>query len=185
MLKNLIVTTSFCAIALAACPSYAGQNTIDYGEIHQHKAEQLKSMNIRKLPGHASNFDPKNREPLPPSPKPCLDAIKSAADSYGVMAAWYRTVIYGDHNQRVLTASAAYETRNMLEMYIKEEINIAEKKFRAAKRTEDANKLCVSHVKAAESEIIKTFNLILVEADKGNRDLLGTGLRSYTSVYNK
>ena len=154
-------------------------------ETHQEVAERIKQRRPGKLPGFASSPGSFKPESTPQSAKKCLLMMAEFGYLQGALSHWTHQVLYGDPHERVLTARAAYTVRDMLEAYMRREIGVAERKFRASRRDENALKLCVDHVKGAMAEFSRIFDLVQAEAAKGNRDLAGTGLNQRTSIYNK
>ncbi len=154
-------------------------------EEHQAGAERFKLLKPRSMGGHASAPGSFVRQASAPQSIRCLAEERNLSDVYGVVSRWFRVVIYGDHDKRVLTQPAAYSVRDKIFAYIKREISIGRGKFAAARRGEDADGLCADHMIGARLEALRVFNIVKSEGARGNRDLEGTGLNPRTSVYNK
>lgn len=86
---------------------------------------------------------------------------------------------------RFFTQRAAKYMHNKLESYTKRAIRDAENRYRFAKRGEDTTGLCVGYLTEATAEVERIHQLLLSEAEKGNRDLDGTGLNPHVSQYNQ
>lgn len=136
------------------------------------------------LPGHSPDdgaFTPSIDE----SPDKCLVAIDELSKKSEQFTSWLREVRFGGKRYGVLTGDAAYEVGQMIHTYTIQMEREAEMKYRHSRRGGNGDQLCTDHANFAVSEIIRVAQLVIDEANKGNRDLTGTGLNPHESPYNK
>lgn len=139
---------------------------------------------VEKLPGHASIVEvapePKFQEPIR-----CRAAVKRMEVTSGILWKWFNIAKYGTPDERVLTGPVAKEVYDRLRAYIMLAIEAGENKYRFGTRYEDRDGACATYIDASRQELLRVFRIVQVEAAKGNRDLLGTGLNPRPSKFNR
>lgn len=91
----------------------------------------------------------------------------------------------GPPRVRRFTSEAARGTRNRLRSWGMGIMDRGNSIYRNRRAGEDGDGLCAIYMGKAQQELTRVINLLKTEAAKGNRDLTGTGLNSFPSVYNK
>ena len=139
---------------------------------------------VETLPGHASIVEVAP-EPKFQNPIKCRSAKKRMEATFGILWKWFNVVRYGTPNERVLTGPVAKEVYERLRTYILLAIEAGDNKYRFGTRYEDRDGACATHIDASRQEVLRVFRIVQAEAAKGNRDLLGTGLNSRPSQFNR
>lgn len=152
--------------------------------VNEQSFKRQRDRPASTLPGHSSDdgaFVPSVDE----SPEQCVVAIEELTLRAGQFTSWLRGVRFGGDFNGVLTGDAAYEVGQIIHSYTLQMEEEGKRKYLHSRRGGNGDQLCTDHVNFAISEIIRIAQLVIDEANKGNRDLTGTGLNAYESPYNK
>ena len=142
------------------------------------------SRTVNQLPGHASTVEI-TPEPKFQEPDQCRAATKRMEIVSGIIWEWFNTAKYGTPDERVLTGPVAKEVGERFRTYIIRSIETGRKKYRFGTRYEDRDGACATYIDASRQELLRVFHIVQAEAAKGNRDLIGTGLNSRPSQFNR
>ena len=151
---------------------------------HVPAIEKAKRKHAPSLGGFPSSPAVK-RQPTSPDPTPCYEAADILATKSVEMRRWLRNAMYAAVHARFFTHRAAKHMHDLVQSYTSRAIRHAKNRYRYAKRGQDGTEFCVNYLKEAKAELDRIHNLLLNEADKGNRDLDGTGLNPFASQYNQ
>lgn len=148
------------------------------------------------LPGHASDLPPVKLPPvknegggvtsyeLSDYPSACRPARIAFADHGGMFIGFLRR----ERNSSAvdsLTNEAAYNVEQLVRYYMSIVDREATAKFRYSKRGGNGDAICTAHFDVGKAELVRIGQIIIDELNKGNRDLMGTGLNPYAHETNK
>lgn len=153
-------------------------------KVNERIANNARNQALPILPGHDSNNNAYTPSTLG-HPTKCVVAIENLVKRAGQFTSWLRRVRFGGEFYGRLTADAAYEVGELIHSYTIQVEREGKRKYNLSPRGGNGDALCTQHIEFGTSEIIRIAQIVIDEANKGNRDLSGTGLNPYASQYNR
>ena len=145
------------------------------------RAEYVRRLSPIKFPGHSSDGSVINPENTEPYPNDCKAALKNFYERAAQFAHWLQRQ-KNNFDADTLTREAAYNIEQVVRSYHIKVSREAKAKHRYGTPESTAGfTSCTVHANAGTSEIYRIGDLVINELNKGNYNMVGTGLNPYAS----